>query len=64
MSDDISGNGAVIIDGAEAATVYYWLTISLKVGPPIAEGSISGVRRAGVKDQERQRLRSACLKMI
>jgi hypothetical protein len=42
ISDDISGNGAVIIDGAEAATVYYWLTISPKAGPLIAEGCISG----------------------
>lgn len=42
ISDDISGNGAVLIDGAEADTVYYWLTIAPEVGPLIAEGSISG----------------------
>ena len=42
ISDDISGNGAVVIDGAQAERVYYWLTIVLKPGSLIAEGSISG----------------------
>ena len=42
ISDDISGNGAVVIDGAQGETVYYWLTIVPKPGSLIAEGSISG----------------------
>ena len=43
ISDDISGNGAVVIDGvAQGETVYYWLTIVLRPGSLIAEGSISG----------------------
>ena len=42
ISDDISGNGAVVIDGAQGETVYYWLTIVPKPGSLIAEGSIPG----------------------
>jgi hypothetical protein len=42
ISDDISGNGAVVIDGTQGETVYYWLTIVPKPGSLIAEGSISG----------------------
>jgi hypothetical protein len=42
LSDDISGNGAVVIDGTQGETVYYWLTIVPKPVSLIAEGSISG----------------------
>jgi hypothetical protein len=42
ISDDISGNGAVLINGTEVDTVYYWLTIVPEAGELIAEGSISG----------------------
>jgi hypothetical protein len=42
LADDLSGDGMIIIDGVEAEAVYYWLTVSPKQGPVIAEGSISG----------------------
>jgi hypothetical protein len=44
LSDDISGNGAVVIDGTQGETVYYWLTIVPKPVSLIAEGSISDIR--------------------
>lgn len=42
LTDDLSGDGMIIIDGVETETVYYWLTVSPEQGPVIAEGSITG----------------------
>lgn len=42
FTDEISGNGMIVIDGEVVETVYYWLTVVPKAGPVIAEGSISG----------------------
>ena len=56
ISDDISGNGAVVIDGAQGETVYYWLTIVPKPGSLIAEGSISGSEELCERSRKRRRL--------
>jgi hypothetical protein len=40
--DEISGDGAIILDGEYVDQVYYWLTISPEPGDVIAEGSITG----------------------
>jgi hypothetical protein len=42
FTQDLSGDGMIIIDGQNVETVYYWLTVVPEVGPVIAEGSISG----------------------
>lgn len=42
ITDEISGDGMIIIDGQTVETVYYWLTVVPVAGPVIAEGSISG----------------------
>jgi hypothetical protein len=42
LTDDLSGNGIIIISGTEIGTVFYWLSVSEEVGPVVAEGSISG----------------------
>jgi hypothetical protein len=42
LTDDLSGDGMIIIDGVETEAVYYWLTVSPEQGPVIAEGSITG----------------------
>jgi hypothetical protein len=42
MSDELSGDGMIILDGESIATVYYWLTVVPAPGAVIAEGSISG----------------------
>jgi hypothetical protein len=42
FTDEISGDGKIVIDGETVETVYYWLTVVPKAGPVIAEGSISG----------------------
>jgi hypothetical protein len=42
MSDELSGDGMIILDGESIATVYYWLTVVPEPGAVIAEGSISG----------------------
>jgi hypothetical protein len=42
MTQDLSGDGMIIIDGQNVETVYYWLTVVPEAGPVIAEGSISG----------------------
>jgi hypothetical protein len=42
FTDDISGEGRIIIDDEIVETVYYWLTIVPRIGPVVAEGSISG----------------------
>jgi hypothetical protein len=45
MTNDLCGDGVIIIDGAEIETVYYWLTVVAEAGPVIAEGSITGSER-------------------
>jgi hypothetical protein len=42
MSDDLANDGKIFIGGAEAGTVFYWLTMVEEPGPVIAEGCISG----------------------
>jgi hypothetical protein len=42
FTDEIRGDGMIVIDGEIVETVYYWLTVVPKAGPVIAEGSISG----------------------
>ena len=42
FTDEISGDGMIVIDGEIVETVYYWLTVVPKAGRVIAEGSISG----------------------
>lgn len=42
ITDEISGDGMIIIDGENVEVVYYWLTVVPKAGRVIAEGSISG----------------------
>jgi hypothetical protein len=41
-TQELSGDGMIIIDGQNVETVYYWLTVVPEAGPVIAEGSISG----------------------
>jgi hypothetical protein len=41
-TDELSGDGTIIIDGQHVALVSYSLTLSPRAGPLIAEGSISG----------------------
>lgn len=42
FTDELSGDGMIVLDGVLVETVYYWLTIKPEPGPIIAEGSISG----------------------
>jgi hypothetical protein len=42
MTQELSGDGMIIIDGQIVETVYYWLTVVPEAGPVVAEGSISG----------------------
>ncbi|WP_407174805.1 hypothetical protein [Bradyrhizobium sp. STM 3562] len=42
ITDELSGDGMIIIDGRDVALVPYSLTLSPEAGPLIAEGSISG----------------------
>ena len=42
ITDEISGDGMIIIDGRDVALVPYSLTLSQEAGPLIAEGSICG----------------------
>jgi hypothetical protein len=44
-TQELSGDGMIIIDGQNVETVYYWLTVVPEAGPVIAEGSISGSER-------------------
>ena len=45
LTDDLSGDGMVVIDGVEAEAVYYWLTVVPETGAVFAEGSISGLEQ-------------------
>jgi hypothetical protein len=36
MSDELSGDGMIILDGESIATVYYWLTVVPEPGAVIA----------------------------
>ena len=42
MGDELTGDGMLILDGENVATVYYWLTVVPEPGAVIAEGSITG----------------------
>jgi hypothetical protein len=42
FTNELSGDGMIVIDGDEVATVYYWLTVQSEPGDVVAEGSISG----------------------
>jgi hypothetical protein len=42
MDDELTGNGMLILDGENIATIYYWLTVVPEPGGVIAEGSITG----------------------
>jgi hypothetical protein len=42
MDDELTGDGMLILDGENIATVYYWLTVVPKPGAVVAEGSITG----------------------
>jgi hypothetical protein len=42
MDDELTGDGMLILDGENIATVYYWLTVVPEPGAVIAEGSITG----------------------
>ena len=42
ITQDLSGDGVVIIDGQNVETVYYWVAVVPEAGPVIAEGPISG----------------------
>lgn len=42
ITDELSGDGMIIIDGQNVATVPYSLTLAPGAGRLIAEGSISG----------------------
>ncbi len=41
MSDNLTNDGIVFIDGVQAGTVFYWLTLVEEPGSVIAEGCIS-----------------------
>ncbi len=41
-TDELTGDGLIIIDGRGVGTVYYAMTLSAEIGGVIAEGSISG----------------------
>jgi hypothetical protein len=41
MSDNLTNDGTVFIDGVQAGTVFYWLTLVEEPGSIIAEGCIS-----------------------
>jgi hypothetical protein len=41
-TQELSGDGMIVIDGQNVEAVYYWLTVVPEAGPVIAEGSISG----------------------
>ena len=43
-TQELSGDGMIIIDGQNVETVYYWLTVVPEAGPVVAEGSIQGRR--------------------
>ncbi len=42
ITDELNGDGMLIIDGRDVALVPYTLTIAPEAGPLIAEGSIRG----------------------
>jgi hypothetical protein len=42
ITDELHGDGMIIIDGRDVAMVPYSLTLAPESGPVIAEGSISG----------------------
>ncbi len=42
ITDELTGDGMIIIDGRDVALVPYWLTLAPEPGPLIAEGSICG----------------------
>lgn len=42
ISDELNGDGMIIIDGRDVALVPYSLTLAPGTGPLIAEGSICG----------------------
>lgn len=42
ITDELSGDGMLIIDGHDVALVPYSLTVSPEAGPLIAEGAIRG----------------------
>jgi hypothetical protein len=42
MEDELTGDGMLILDGENTATVYYWLTVVPQPGAVIAEGSVTG----------------------
>jgi|KBSMisStaDraftv2_1062788.scaffolds.fasta_scaffold5687982_1 hypothetical protein len=42
ITQELNGEGVIMIDGREIGEVYYSLTIVPEPGPLIAEGSISG----------------------
>ncbi len=41
-TDELTGDGLIIIDGLGVGTVYYSMTLSAEAGGLIAEGSITG----------------------
>jgi len=42
FTDELSGDGMIVLDGENVEKVYYWLTVIAEPGNVIAEGSISG----------------------
>ncbi len=58
ITQELSGDGMIIIDGQNVETVYYWLTVVPEAGPVIAEGSISGSEEVmrKIKDAKAARL--------
>jgi hypothetical protein len=42
ITDELNGDGMIIIDGRDVARVPYSLTLAPEAGPLIAEGSICG----------------------
>jgi hypothetical protein len=42
FTDELSGDGMIIIDGRDVAIVPYSLTLAPETGPFVAEGSITG----------------------
>jgi hypothetical protein len=42
MSDDLTGDGMIILDGESIEPVFYWLTVVPEPGAVLAEGSITG----------------------
>ena len=62
MDDELTGDGMLILDGENIATVYYWLTVVPEPGAIIAEGSITGSEDLMRKGEEGDRCETGACK--